>query len=182
MILILVILVIIVLFVIWTIRIYNRFITLSERVSNAKAQIATQIESRWDAVKNLISATKEYAKHESELLENITEKRTSLGQESSMDEIEENDEQLNNVVGRLIAISENYPDLKASEVYQQTMESVNKFEDHVRHARMIYNDIVTRFNRQLKQFPTNIIGKVFNFTEKEYFERTESKAEMPSWS
>jgi len=61
------------------------------------------------------------------------------------------------------------------------MDSVNKFEDNVRHARMIYNDIVTRFNRQLKQFPTNIIGGMFNFTEKEYFERTESKAEMPSW-
>src|SRR5690625_590712 len=179
--LIIIILIILVIFIIWTISIYNSFITLRERVANAKAQIAAQIESRWDAVSNLISATKQYAKHESEVLENITEKRASLGRDSSMEDIEENDAQLNNVVGRLIAISENYPDLKASEVYQTAMASVNKFEDHVRHSRMIYNDVVTRFNRQLKQFPTNIIGTMFNFEEKSYFEQTETKTEMPSW-
>ncbi|HLS66284.1 MAG TPA: LemA family protein [Pseudogracilibacillus sp.] len=176
-----VIIIIIVAFVGWTISVYNSFITLRERVSNAKAQIAAQIESRWDAVSNLISATKQYAKHETELLENITEKRASLGRDSSMEEIEDNDAQLNNVVGRLIAISENYPDLKASEVYKQSMESVNKFEDNVRHSRMIYNDVVTRFNRKLKQFPTNMIGGMFNFKEQSYFEQTEAKAEMPSW-
>lgn len=160
---------------------YNNFVTLAERVENGKAQIAAQIESRWDAVKNLISATKEYAKHESEVLENITEKRASLNQNSSMDEIEANDTQLNNVVGRLIAISESYPDLKASNVYQTTMESVNKFENNVRHSRMIYNDTVTKYNRQIKQFPSNFIASLFKFSPKEYFERTESKAEMPSW-
>lgn len=105
-----------IIFVIWVIANYNSFVTLRERVSNTKAQIATQIESRWDAVSNLISATKQYSKHESELLEHITAKRTSLGRDSSMKEIEENDAQLNNVVGRLIAISENYPDLKVNEV------------------------------------------------------------------
>lgn len=176
-----VIIAVVIIFVIWAISVYNSFITLRERVSNAKAQIATQIESRWDAVSNLISATKQYEKHESEVLENITEKRASLGRDSSMAEIEENDAQLNNVVGRLIAISEEYPDLKASEVYQSTMESVNKFEDNVRHARMIYNDVVTRFNRQLKQFPTNIIGGMFKFEEQAYFEQSEGKAAMPSW-
>ena len=161
---------------------YNRFVTLAERVKNARGQIATQIESRWDAVTNLISATKEYSKHESETLERIVEKRVNIGENSSIDDIEANDSQLNNVVGRLIAISESYPDLKASEVYKQTMESVNKFEDNVRHSRMIYNDVVTRYNRQLKQFPTNIIGKMFKFSEEKYFERSEEKAEMPSWN
>src|SRR5690625_1012517 len=177
-----IVIIILIIIVIVTVSIYNSFVTLRERVANAKAQIAAQIESRWDAVSNLISATKQYAKHESELIESITEKRASLGQNSSMQEIEENDAQLNNVVGRLIAISEEYPDLKASEVYQTTMESVNKFEDNVRHSRMIYNDTVTRYNRQTKQFPTNIIASIFKFTEKEYFERTESKQEMPSWN
>lgn len=176
------IVVIIILIALWAISIYNQFVTLAERVANGKAQIAAQIESRWDAVQNLISATKEYSKHESELLENITEKRSSLGQDSSVDEIEENDSQLNNVVGRLIAISESYPELKASEVYQSTMESVNKFEDNVRHSRMIYNDTVTKYNRQLKQFPTNIAASIFRFTEKEYFKQTEAKEAMPSWN
>ena len=129
---------------IYAITVYNSFVTLRERVFNAKAQIAAQIESRWDAVSNLISATKQYAKHETDVLESITEKRASLGRDSSVEEIEENDTQLNNVVGRLIAISESYPELKASEVYQTTMESVNKFEDNVRHSRMIYNDEIGR--------------------------------------
>lgn len=161
---------------------YNRFISLAERVKNARGQIAAQIESRWDAVSNLISATKEYAQFESETLEKIVEKRTNIGDGSSIDDIEANDSQLNNIVGRLLAISESYPDLKASEVYKETMQSVNKFEDNVRHARMIYNDVVTRYNRQLKQFPSNFVGKMFKFTEEKYFERSEEKAEMPSWS
>ena len=165
----------------YLIMMYNSFVTLAERVDNGKAQIAAQIESRWDAVKSLISATKQYAKHESEVLENITAKRASLGQNSSMEEIEANDAQLNNVVGRLIAISESYPDLKASNVYQTTMESINKFENNVRHSRMIYNDTVTKYNRQVKQFPSNIIANIFNFSAKEYFEQTEFKADMPSW-
>lgn len=74
---------VIVLVGIWIVVMYNRFITLAERVENAKAQIAAQIESRWDAVKNLITATKEYAQYESELLENITEQRVSIGKLSS---------------------------------------------------------------------------------------------------
>lgn len=160
---------------------YNSFISLAERVKNAKGQIAAQIESRWDAVSNLISATKQYASYESETLEKIVEKRVNINENSSIEDLEENDAQLNNVVGRLIAISEAYPDLKASEVYIQTMESVNKFEDNVRHSRMIYNDVVTNYNRQLKQFPTNIIAKFFKFSEEKYFERSEEKAAMPSW-
>ena len=160
---------------------YNSFVTLRERVFNGKAQIAAQIESRWDAVTNLISATKQYESHEASVLENITAQRSSLGRDSSMDEIEQNDEQLNNVVGRLIAISEAYPELKASEVYKSTMESVNKFEDNVRHSRMIYNDVVTQFNRKLRQFPTNIIAGIFKFEAQPYFEQTEQKGEMPTW-
>jgi len=161
--------------------VYNSFVTLRERVYNGKAQIAAQIESRWDAVTNLISATKQYEAHEAGVLENITAQRSSIGRDSSMMDIEENDAQLNNIVGRLIAISEAYPELKASEVYKSTMESVNKFEDNVRHSRMIYNDVVTQFNRKLRQFPTNFIGSIFKFEAQPYFEQTEQKEEMPTW-
>lgn len=160
---------------------YNSFVTLRERVLNGRAQIAAQIESRWDAITNLISATKQYESHEAGVLENITAQRSSLGRDSSVADLEENDAQLNNVVGRLIAISEAYPELKASEVYKSTMESVNKFEDNVRHARMIYNDVVTQFNRKVKSFPSSLLAKIFKFTTEPYFEQTEQKAEMPTW-
>lgn len=177
----LVLFILIILMIIWTIKSYNYFITLEERVSNGKAQIATQIESRWDVVKSLIGATKKYSQHEAETLESVIDKRISVDKDSPIDEIQKDDTQLNNVIGRLIAISENYPELKASEVYQSTMESIDTYESNVRGARMIYNDVVTKFNRQVKVFPSNMVAKMFNFTEKEYFHGTESKQEMPSW-
>lgn len=130
----LVITILIVGLIIWMISTYNQFVTLAERVTNGKAQIATQIESRWDAVKSLIQATKKYLRYEAETLESVTEKRISVGKESSINEMEKDETELNNVVGRLIAISENYPDLKASEVYRNTMDSINKYEDNVRGA------------------------------------------------
>lgn len=172
---------IIVLGVVWGISIYNTLITIRERVDNAKAQIATQIESRWDAIKSLIEATKKYSAHEAQVLESVTEKRLAIGQSSSIKEMENAESQINNVLGRLIAVSENYPDLKASQVYQSTMGSINKFEDHVRNARMIYNDVVTKFNRQIKVFPASIIAGMFNFSEREYFQGTEAKQDMPNW-
>ena len=166
---------------VWGVITYNKFISLGERVTNGKAQIATQIESRWDAVTSLINATKRYSQHEVETLESIVEKRVNISENSSVDELEKGDTQLNNVVGRLIAISENYPDLKASDVYQNTMNSINEYENNVRHSRMIYNDVVTRFNRLLKMFPSNLIASIFNFKTREYFQATQSKEEMPAW-
>ena len=165
----------------WGISTYNSLITTRERVDNAKAQIATQIESRWDAVKSLIQATKQYSKHEAEILESVTANRSAIGKNSSVSQIENSESDLNNVIGRLIAVSEAYPDLKASSVYQSTMESINKFEDYVRSARMIYNDTVTKYNRKLKMFPSSILAGMFNFESREYFERTEIKQDMPSW-
>lgn len=165
----------------WVVSTYNRLVTVRERVANAKAQIATQIESRWDALKSLIDATKQYSKHEAEVLEGVTEKRASIGKNSSVEEIENADREFNSVLGRLIAVSENYPDLKASQVYQSTMTSINKFEDNVRNARMIYNDVVTKLNRTIKMFPSNIIAGIFKFEEEEYFQGSESKQDMPNW-
>src|SRR5699024_2652409 len=172
---------IIVLIIIWIISTYNSFITLGERVGNAKGQIATQIESRWDAVKSLIDATKKYSQHEAEVLENVTESRASLGSGASVSELQKDAGQLDSVVSRLIAVSESYPDLKASEVYQNTMESIDKYENNVRQSRMIYNDVVARYNRKVRVIPSNIVASLFGFRSKEYFQGTESKQDMPSW-
>lgn len=174
--------IIVLLIVVWVISTYNSLVSLRERVSNATAQIATQIESRWDAVKSLIDATKEYSEYEGETLEKITESRSSIGRNSSVSEMEKDQEQFNNVLGRLIAVSESYPDLKASNVYQSTMDSINQYENNVRNSRMIYNDVVTRLNRKIQVFPSNIVASMFNFKLGEYFEATETKREMPSWN
>src|SRR5699024_1767101 len=106
--------IIVLLFIIWTVSTYNKFVTVRERVDNGKAQTAAQIESRWHAVKSLISATKKYAKYESEVLENVIEQRTSISSDSTVKEMEHDDAELNHVMGRLLAVSESYPELKAS--------------------------------------------------------------------
>lgn len=172
---------IIVLIIVWVISIYNNFVTLGERVDNAKGQIATQIESRWDAVKSLIDASKKYSQHEADVLENVTESRASLGKNASIGDLERDAEQLDGVIGRLIAVSESYPDLKASSVYQKTMDNIDKYENNVRQSRMIYNDTVTRYNRKVRVIPSNIVANLFGFKSKEYFQASESKADMPSW-
>lgn len=166
---------------IYVIATYNKLISLGERVINGKAQIAAQIESRWDAVANLIEATKQYAAFEAETLHEITSKRVSVSGTSSIEEMERGDAQANEVIGRILAISEAYPDLKANEIYKTTMDSVNNYENKVRHSRMIYNDTVTRYNRLIKMFPSNIVASFFQFKVKHYFEITEQKDTMPRW-
>lgn len=166
---------------IWLVKTYNKFIMLDERIKNGKAQIAAQVESRWDAINSLISATKNYAQYEGETLENIIDKRTSVGKDSSIREIEKNNEELGHVMSRLLAISENYPELKASEVFQKTMKTIDQYEEKVRHSRMIYNDVVTKYNRLVKSIPTNFVAKSFSFTSKQYFQSTDGKEEAPSW-
>ena len=83
----------------WLMSTYNSLVTVRERVDNAKAQIATQIESRWDALKSLIDATKQYSKHEAEVLESVTEKRASIGRSSSVEQIENAEREFSGVLG-----------------------------------------------------------------------------------
>lgn len=166
---------------IWALGTYNSFVRVDERVSNAKSQIAVQIESRWDAIKSVIQATRDYSKQEAEILEQVTRQRTAITRESSIAEMEEAEAQIGQVVGRLVAVSEAYPDLKASTLYQTSMEKIDKYENNVRQSRMIYNDTVTRYNRKIKVFPSSALANLFSFTEKPYFEGTQSKQEMPTW-
>ena len=177
-----IIIAIIVVLVIAIINIYNGLIKQREMVLNSKGQIATQIESRWDAVGNLIEATKSYSKHEDELLRDITMSRTNVNKRSDIKDIEKNEELIGQAIDRLNFVVENYPDLKASQVYENTMTQVAKYEDNVRHSRMIYNDTVTKFNTGIQTFPSNLVAGIFNFKEEEYFENTKVKEDTPSWN
>lgn|SRR5690625_601158 len=177
-----IVIVIVVVIIVWIISTYNRLISAREFVRNAMGQIAAQIESRWDALQNMIEGTKQYAEYEAETLESITEQRASLGRDVAVDEVNKDDQLFNQAMGRLFAVAESYPDLKASQLYQETMENVNRYEQQVRQSRMIYNDTVTKYNRIIQSIPSNIIASMFNFTQKDYFENTESKTDMPGWS
>src|SRR5690625_5213442 len=124
-------LILIVILVFWIILTYNNFIKLQENVSNAKAQIAAQIESRWEVVNNLIEATKQYTEYEANTLLESIRQRTNVGRSSSIKDIQKSENQFNQLFGQLIALSENYPDLKANTIYQTTMEKIDKHENNV---------------------------------------------------
>lgn len=166
---------------IWGIKSYNKFVGAKEMVENAMAQIATQVESRWDALTNLISATKEYQGHEQDTLTNIVEARAGVNRESSVKQVERDDALFNQAMRAIDVVVEQYPDLKASQVYQQTMTSVDKYENQVRQSRMVFNDTVTKYNRLIKVFPNSVIAGMTGFSPEDYFEATETKKEMPQW-
>lgn len=178
----LIVIAIIAILLIWGIVTYNKFIRFRENINNAMSQISAQIESRWDALTNLITATKNYQTYESKTLTKIIEDRSSVPQDASVKDIDQDDQRFSNALGVISALAEQYPDLKASNVYLQTMSSVDKYENQVRESRMIYNDTVTRFNRAIKTFPNSLLASPFGFTEQNYFKNTESKQEMPQWS
>lgn len=166
----------------WVVSTYNNLIKSREFVRNAMGQISAQIESRWDALKNMIEGTKQYAEYEGKVLEEITEKRASLGRDASVNDVESDNSLFGQAMGKLFAVAENYPDLKASQLYQDTIKNVDKYEQQVRQSRMIYNDTVTKYNRIIQSVPSNIIAGIFNFGVERYFESSQEKSDMPSWS
>lgn len=167
--------------VLWGIGAYNRLIKEREFVRNGMAQIAAQIESRWDALTNMIQATKQYTEYEGKTLESITASRTSLGRDATVADVEKDDALFSQALNQLYAVAENYPDLKAGNLYQDTMAQVDKYENQVRQSRMIYNDTVTKYNRTIQSVPTNIVAGLFQFTQEAYFDHATEKADMPSW-
>lgn len=176
-----VIVLIIILLIVWGIKLYNRMISHKEMVTNAMAQIATQVESRWDALSNLIQATKNYQTHESETLTNIVAQRSGVNKNSSVDTIEKDDRAFQQALRAIDVVVEQYPNLKAADVYQNTMASVNNYENNVRHSRMVFNDTVAKYNRLIKSFPNSIVAGMTGFQPEDYFESTPEKQEMPQW-
>ncbi|MFO3665235.1 LemA family protein [Anaerococcus sp. ENR0831] len=177
-----IILIIVVLIILAVVGVYNSLVRKNEMVANAMNQIGTQLQSRWDALNNLIDATKDYAKYESETLDKITKNRTGVNKNSSPADVSREENEFKSALNQFYAVAENYPDLKSSQVYKSTMDSINKYEDNVRHSRMIYNDTVTSFNRYIKSFPQNLFAGMFGYGEKDYFKNEEVSNQAPKWN
>lgn len=177
----LVILIIIVLIGLWAISVYNKLISQREFVRNSMGNIAAQIESRWDAVKSLIDAAKKYSSHEAETLTGITAMRAKVDRTSDPASVEKDENLFKQAMNQINLVAENYPDLKADRVYTQAMEGIDKYENNVRQARMVYNDTVTKLNRQIQQFPSSIVAGMFGFSQEAYFQNSSDKRDMPQW-
>ncbi|AOZ73250.1 LemA family protein [Boudabousia tangfeifanii] len=160
---------------------YNSFVNSRELVKNAKSQIAVQMETRWDALTSLISATKKYSEHESKVLHDTVQQRTGVNKDSAVSELEKDESTFTSAFNRLLAVAENYPDLKASEVYKETMRQLGEYEENIRMARMVFNDTTTKYNRKVLVFPMSIVAAMFGFRELPYFQISEGKSSSPSW-
>ena len=142
-------------------------VNLDELCKNALSQIEVQLNSRWDAVLALAKTAAQYAKHESETLVEVIQQRRGE-QVNTPEAVNEQTSALNQVMGRLIAIGEAYPDLKAASLYQEAMSGMKQYEENVRLSRMVYNDTATKMNRMVRQWPSSIVASLLHFEQREY--------------
>ena len=147
-------------------------VNLDEMCKNALSQIEVQLNSRWDAMLALAQTAAQYAKHESETLIEVIRQRRGEDVNSPA-AVNEQQGALQQVMGRLIAIGEAYPDLKAADLYKEVTEGVRQYEEHVRMSRMIYNDTATKMNRMVRQWPSSIVASMLNFSQRDYLKTDE---------
>lgn len=180
--------------VFWAIGIYNRLINERNRVKNGFAQIDVQLTRRYDLIPNLVEAVKGYMKHEKETLEAVINARNAAS--SSLDaakadpanahliqELGASEGALTAALGRLFALSEAYPDLKANENMMQFQEELTSTENKVAFARQAFNDVVLVYNNSAQNFPNNLVAKIFGFEEASFLEiESEEKREVPEVS
>jgi LemA protein len=158
---------------------YNRLVRLRNRAENAWAQVDVQLRRRYDLIPNLVETVKGYASHERATFEEVTKARTAAQQARTVPEQAEAENFLTAAIGRLFALAEDYPELRASENFQQLQSQLEDTEQKIAVSRQVYNDAVLTYDTALETVPTNIVGGMFNFEEKLYFEIEEPIREAP---
>ena len=162
-----VVVVLIVLFLIWT---YNRLVQGRNRVDQAWSQVDVQLRLRYDLVPNLVETVKGYAAHERQTLEAVIGARNQAVQATGPEEQGQAEGLLTGALGRLFALAEAYPDLKANQNFLNLQEELSSIEGKIAYARQYYNDSVYTYNTRVQSVPSNLMAKPFGFTEREYFE------------
>jgi LemA protein len=183
-----IILALVVAFAIFAITIYNRLVALRNRYKNAFAQIDVQLKRRYDLIPNLVEAAKGYLAHERQTLEAVIAARGAAvtaaqraaqapGDPAAMTGLAQAEGALGGALGRLLAVFENYPDLKANQNILQVQEELTSTENKVAFARQGYNDTVMSYNTQRETFPDSVVAGLFGFKEATLLESTESPEE-----
>ena len=183
-----IVLAIIVALAVWAISIYNGLVTLRNRFKNAFSQIDVQLKRRYDLIPNLVETAKGYLKHERETLEAVTQARNTAvaaaqaaganpGNPAAMQGLGQAEGALTGVLGRLLAVVESYPDLKANQNMLALQEELSSTENKVAFARQAYNDAVMDYNTKRESFPDTIFAGTFGFMPAELLQATESAEE-----
>lgn len=150
--------------------IYNSLIVKRNRVDEAWSDINVQLKRRYDLIPNLVETVKGYAKHERELFEKVTQARSAAMAAGTPSEKAQAENMLSQTLKSLFAVSENYPDLKASQNFLQLQDELSDTENKIQAARRFYNGNVLDFNNAIQQFPTNIFASIFNFQRRDFFQ------------
>lgn len=148
----------------------RQLVRLDEMCMNAQSQILVQLNSRFDVVLALAKTASKYAEYESKTIIDAVQARTKslTGQQGTPGTLNQQQHLLSDVMGRLNVVYERYPELKASELYVNAQNGQKQYEEHVRMARMIYNDTATKMNALVRQWPTSIVASQLHFGVKEY--------------
>lgn len=180
--------------VVFAIGIYNKLVNLRNRVKNAFSQIDVQLTRRYDLIPNLIETVKGYMKHERETLEAVINARNTAvaglrsaaadpSNANAIKELAGAEAALGGTLGRLFALAESYPDLKANENMMQFQEELSSTENKVAFARQAFNDSVMNYNNSRENFPNSVVAGTFNFQASEFLEiESEEKREVPEVS
>ena len=155
---------------------YNRLVRLRNRCENAWAQVDVQLRRRYDLIPNLVEAVKGYAAHERGTFEEVTKARTAAQQAKGVQEQAQAENLLTQAIGRLFAVAEAYPELRATENFRELQAQLAETEQKIAISRQVYNDAVLTYDNALETVPTNIVAGIFNFEPREYIEVEETAA------
>ena len=179
---------IIVILVIWAIGGYNGMVKMDEQVQNKWANVETQYQRRADLIPNLVSTVKGYAKHEQQTLEDVVKARSEATQlkvdaenltPEKLAAFQKAQSGVSSALGRLLAVAENYPDLKANQNFLELQSQLEGTENRITVARKDFNDAAKSYNQSIRQFPKNILAGMFGFEKKSYFEAEAGSEKAP---
>ena len=159
---------------------YNRLVRLRNRSENAWAQVDVQLRRRYDLIPNLVETVKGYASHERATFEEVTAARTAAQQAEGVEEQARAENVLTAALGRLFAVAEAYPELRATENFQQLQGQLADVEQKIAVSRQVYNDSVLTYDNALETVPTNVIAGLFQFRPRAYFEAEGVTREAPA--
>ena len=165
-----IVVVLIVLLIVYVVAVYNSLVADRNKVKNAWSQIDVELQRRFDLIPNLVESVKGYMEHEEKILSEVAELRSSWASATTVAEKSTLNNQLTESLKSLMAIAENYPDLKANQNFLELQNELENTENKISYSRRDYNDTVTRFNIKLEAFPSNLVASSFKFEKEELFE------------
>jgi LemA protein len=169
---------VIVVLVVWLLSVYNRLVALGQRVSQAFADVDVQLKQRHDLIPNLVETVKGYATHERGTLDDVVRARNSAMAAQGPAQVSAAEAQLSGALGRLIALSEAYPDLKANANFQQLQGELSDIENKIAASRRFFNNAVQEYNTGIQQMPAALFAASFGFSRKDFFDLGESRPQL----